>query len=61
MSSGCAADPGELGELDEHVVARGMAMDVVDALEVVDVEDQQRQRRVLTDGVQELALERPVK
>ena len=43
--------------LREHAVAGGMAEAVVDLLEVVDVDEAQRQRRALLLGVEQLALE----
>src|SRR5207253_4464843 len=49
------AQPG--GDLREHAVSGGMAEAIVDLLEVVDVDETERQRRVGLFRVQELALE----
>ena len=45
------------GELGEQPVALGMAVEVVDALEVVDVDQAEREGRASRLGLHELALE----
>ena len=54
----------DLADRAEHLVARSVSAPIVRLLEVVDVDHQQRQRRVLLLGLEdlvvELLLERPV-
>ena len=47
--------PQDVGELGQHVVADGVAVDVVDALEVVQVEHHERDGRLLGARPQQLA------
>ncbi|CUI96738.1 Uncharacterised protein [Achromobacter sp. 2789STDY5608628] len=44
-----------LGELPQHLVAAGVAMLIVDRLEVIDIQQQHRERRALARGDQDLA------
>ena len=47
-------------DVHEQGVSRGVAQRVVEALEVVEIEHQHRERRALLDRLSELALERSV-